>query len=123
LVEHAAAMGPVLNRMLTDLGEAHPSVGEVRNIGLFGIIELVRDRETREPITPWNGSSPEMAAVRKFCLDHGLFVYAHWHTLLIIPPLPITEEQLKEGFEVLDGALERADRAVAQDALSEGNGA
>ena len=123
LVEHAAAMGSVLNRMLTDLGEAHPSVGEVRNIGLFGIIELVRDRDTREPITPWNGSSPEMAAVRKFCLDHGLFVYAHWHTLLIIPPLPIIEEQLKEGFDVLDGALERADRAVAQDALSKGNGA
>ena len=61
LVEHAAAMGPVLNRMLKDLGETHPSVGEVRSIGLFGIIELVRDRKTKEPLAPWNGSSPEMA--------------------------------------------------------------
>jgi taurine--2-oxoglutarate transaminase len=113
LVEHAAEMGPILKRMLTDLGEAHPSVGEVRNLGLFGIIELVRDRGTKEPMAPWNGSSPEMAAVKKFCTDNGLFLYTHWHTLLVIPPLPINEAQLKEGIDVLDKALEITDRAVA----------
>jgi taurine--2-oxoglutarate transaminase len=112
IVEHAAAMGPVLHRMLNDLGEQHPSVGEVRSIGLFGIIELVRDRSTREPLAPFNGSSAEMADVRKFCHDHGLYIYPHWHTLLVIPPLIITEEQLAEGFAVLDRALEIADRAV-----------
>jgi taurine--2-oxoglutarate transaminase len=112
LVEHAAAMGSVLRRMLTDLGEAHPSIGEVRSIGLFGIIELVKDRTTREPMAPWNTSSPEMNALRKYCLDHGLFLYTHWHTVLIIPPLVITEEQLKEGIDVLDRALEITDRAV-----------
>ena len=85
LVEHAAAMGPVLRRMLSDLGEAHPSVGEVRSIGLFGIIELVRDRSTKEPMAPWNGSSPEMTAFRKYCLDHGLFLEVHWHTALDHP--------------------------------------
>ncbi len=112
IVEHAAEMGPVLKRLLTDLGEAHPSVGEVRNIGLFGIIELVKDRETKEPMCPWNGSSPEMAAFRKHCLDHGLFLYTHWHTVLIIPPLIISEEQLREGFEVLDEALKITDKAT-----------
>ena len=112
LVEHTAGMGKVLKRMLTDLGGAHPSVGEVRNIGLFGIIELVKDRKTKEPMAPWNGSSPEMAALKKYCLDHGLFLYTHWHTVLIIPPLIITEEQLKEGFDVLDKALEITDRAA-----------
>jgi taurine--2-oxoglutarate transaminase len=112
LVEHAASLGPVLNRMLKDLGESHPSVGEARNIGLFGILELVRDRKTKEPMAPWNGSSPEMTALRKYCLDHGLFLYTHWHTVLIIPPLVIAEEQLREGFEVLDKALEITDRAV-----------
>lgn len=111
LVEHAAAMGLVLNRMLKDLGEAHPCVGEVRSIGLFGIIELVRDRQTKEPMTPWNGSSPEMARLRKTCLEHGLYVYTHWHTVLIIPPLPITEAQLQEGFAVLDQALGETDKA------------
>ncbi len=112
LVEHAAAMGPVLKRMLTDLGESHPSVGEIRNIGLFGILELVKNRETKEPMAPWNGSSPEMSALKKFCLDNGLFLYTHWHTVLIIPPLIITETQLQEGMEVLDKALEITDKAV-----------
>lgn len=112
LVEHAAGMGGVLRRMLTDLGETHPSVGEVRNIGLFGIVELVKNRETKEPAAPWNGSSPEMTALRKYCLDHGLFLYTHWHTVLIIPPLTITEEQLKEGFAILDEALKITDSTV-----------
>ncbi|MFN8381167.1 MAG: aminotransferase class III-fold pyridoxal phosphate-dependent enzyme [Anaerolineales bacterium] len=112
IVEHAAAMGGVLRRMLTDLGEAHPSVGEVRNIGLFGILELVKDRKTKEPMAPWNGSSPEMSALKKYCTDHGLFLYTHWHTVLIIPPLIITEEQLKEGMDILDKALEITDKVA-----------
>jgi taurine--2-oxoglutarate transaminase len=110
IVQRAAAMGPVLKRMLTDLGEAHPSVGEVRSIGLFGILELVKDRKTKEPMAPWNSSSPAMNAVKKYCLDHGLFLYTHWHTVLIIPPLIITEAQLEEGFAVLDKALEITDK-------------
>lgn len=105
VVEHAAAMGPVLHRLLTDLGEQHPSVGEVRSIGLFGVIELVKDRQTKEPLAPWNGNSPQMLAVRSYCLEHGLYLYTHWHTLLVIPPLIITEKQLNEGFQVIDSAL------------------
>lgn len=112
IVEHAAAMGPVLRRMLNDLGESHPSVGEVRSIGLFGIIELVRNRQTKEPMTPWNGSSPEMAAFKTYCLEHGLYLDVHWHTVLIIPPLIITEEQLAEGFKVLDEALKITDKSA-----------
>jgi len=111
LVEHAAAMGPVLRRMLNDLGEAHPSVGDVRSIGLFGIIELVRDRKTKEPMAPWNSSSPEMIAFRQYCLEHGLYLEVHWHTALIIPPLIISEEQLAEGFKTLDEALRITDKA------------
>jgi taurine--2-oxoglutarate transaminase len=72
IIERVGRMGPVLKGKLTDLGEAHPSVGEVRSIGLFGIIELVKDRKTKEPMAPWNGSSTEMVALRKYCLDHGL---------------------------------------------------
>ena len=114
IVEHAAAQGPVLHKLLTDLGESHPSVGEVRSIGLFGIIEVVKDRQTREPISAWNVSSPEMTALRKTCLELGLFVYTHWHTILIIPPLIITPEQLKQGFSVLDQALSVTDQKVAK---------
>jgi len=112
LVERARAMGANLRRLLSDLGEQHPSVGEVRSIGLFGAIELVRDRRTREPMAPYNGSSPEMTALRQSLLDQGVFVYTHWHTILIIPPLIITEEQLTEGFAALDQALRITDAAV-----------
>jgi len=112
LVERAAEMGAVLHRLLTDLGENHPSVGEVRSIGLFGIIELVRDRRTREPLAPFNGTSEVMVAFRKFMLDHGVYLYTHWHTVLIIPPLIIDKDQLAEGFAVLDEALEITDKAA-----------
>lgn len=112
IIERVAEMGPVLKRMLSDLGESHPSVGDVRNIGLFGILELVKNRNTKEPMALWNSSSSEMDALKKYCLDSGLFLYTHWHTVLIIPPLIITEAQLKEGKDVLDKALEITDNAV-----------
>jgi taurine---2-oxoglutarate transaminase len=114
LIEHTREMGPVLHRMLTDLGEQHPSIGEVRSIGLFGIIELVRNRRTKEPLAPWNSSSPEMIDLRKELLEKGLFIDIHWHTLLIIPPLIITEEQLAEGFAILDKALSITDKSVQE---------
>ncbi|MBE0408513.1 MAG: aminotransferase class III-fold pyridoxal phosphate-dependent enzyme [Anaerolineales bacterium] len=112
LIERSFEMGPVLRRFLTDLGENHPSVGEVRSIGLFGVIELVKNRETKEPLSPFNTSNPEMEQIRNSLLRNGLYVYTHWHTILIVPPLIITENQLKEGFEVLDNALEIADTLV-----------
>lgn len=112
LVEHAAAMGPVLRRMLTDLGESHPSVGDARSIGLFGILELVRNRQTKAPMAPFNGSSKEMMALRQYMLDHGVYVHTHWNTVLIIPPLIVNEEQLIEGFSVLDEALKITDTSV-----------
>jgi taurine---2-oxoglutarate transaminase len=113
LVERSNQMGAVLRRkLMADLGEQHPSVGEIRNIGLFGIIELVRNRDTREPLAPFNSSSPEMNQFKKTVLANGLFLYTHWHTVLVIPPLIITEAELTEGFEVLDKALEITDRAA-----------
>ncbi len=112
LVERAAETGQVLNDMLVELQDRHPSIGEVRSIGLFGVIELVKNRKTREPLAPYGGSSPEMTAIRKVLLESGLFLYTHWHTLLVIPPLIITPEQLAEGFTLIDRALEIGDQAV-----------
>jgi len=114
LVEHTHEMGPILHRMLTDLGEQHPSIGEVRSIGLFGIIELVRNRKTKEPLASWNSSSQEMMDLRKALLEKGLYLDIHWHTLLIIPPLIITEEQLAEGFDILDKALSITDKLIQE---------
>jgi len=115
LVERAAEMGKVLARLLAELAGRHPSVGEVRSLGLFGVVELVKDRRTKEPLSPYRKTSPEMAAVKKFMQDHGLFIYTHWHTILIIPPLIITVEQLEEGFAIIDQALELADKYIDKD--------
>lgn len=112
IVEHAAEMGPLLRSGLIELGEAHPSVGDVRSIGLFGILELVRDRHTREPMAPFNGSSPEMKALASKLSELGLYVYTHWNTVLIIPPLIITSAQIQEGLNILDEALSITDAAA-----------
>ena len=112
LVEQAAQTGIVLAELMAELKDRHPSIGETRSIGLFGAIELVRNPKTREPMAPYGGSSPEMVAIRRYLLEHGVYLYTHWHTLLIIPPLIITPEQLVEGFTVIEQALGIADQAV-----------
>jgi taurine---2-oxoglutarate transaminase len=118
LVERAAKTGKYLAQKLDDLKQKHPSVGDVRSIGLFGVIELVRNPKTKEPMTPFNGSSAEMKAIAKFLIENGVYVEIHWHTILIIPALIITNEQLDEGFEVIDRALKISDAVVPNDALS-----
>ncbi|HEY9087795.1 MAG TPA: aminotransferase class III-fold pyridoxal phosphate-dependent enzyme [Anaerolineaceae bacterium] len=112
IVDRAAETGKAMAEMLAELVERHPSVGEVRSIGMFGVLELVRDRKSREPLAPFNGSSPEMRAFAKYMEDHGVFLYTHWHTVLVIPPLIATPEQLMEGFSVMDKALEITDQAA-----------
>jgi taurine--2-oxoglutarate transaminase len=112
LVEQAATTGKVLSGLLQELARKHPSVGEVRSIGLFGVIELVKNRETKEPAAPFGKNSPVMIKIKKFFSDHGLFIYTHWHTILILPPLIITPEQLAEGFAVIDSALDITDQAM-----------
>jgi taurine--2-oxoglutarate transaminase len=79
---------------------------------LFGIIDLVRSREPFTPMTPFNGSSDEMKAVGKFFRDNGLYTMIANNSIHTNPPLCITEEQLGEGFEIIDRALEIADEAV-----------
>ena len=112
LVERAAETGRTFARLLRELGETHVCIGDVRSIGLFGAVELVRDRSTRQPLTPFNASSPEMEALRKRLLERGLFVYTHWHTLLLLPPLIISPEQLAEGFAIIDEALADTDQSI-----------
>lgn len=112
MVEKAKETGKVMADMLAELMDRHPSVGEVRSIGLFGVIEVVKNRKTHEAISPFGKSSAEMNALKKYCLDHGVFLYTHWHTILLIPPLIITPEELAEGFSVIDAALEITDKVA-----------
>jgi taurine--2-oxoglutarate transaminase len=77
---------------------------------MFGAIELVKNRETREPAAPFGGSSTEMTVLKKYLFEKGLFLYTHWNLLLIIPPLIMTEEQLAEGFAIIDEGLVITDK-------------
>ena len=109
----AEQCGQLVPGLLHGLQERHPSVGTVRSIGLFGVFELVRSRDTMEPMAPFNGSSPEMAALDARLRDDGLYTMLHWNQVFTNPPLCITEEQLREGFAVIDRALEATDAAIA----------
>jgi len=113
LVGNAARLDPVMKELLSGLQERHPSVGTVRSIGLFGVFELVRSRDTMEPMAPFNGSSPEMTALDARLREDGLYTMLHWNQVFTNPPLCITEEQLREGFAVIDRALDATDAAIA----------
>ena len=116
LIENAARLGLVLARELEKLKQKHPSVGDVRSIGLFSILELVKDRNTREPLVPYNPRPVQMQPmnqINKFFRENGLYTFVRWNTFFVNPPLCITEEHLMEGLAVVDRALEISDRAVA----------
>jgi taurine--2-oxoglutarate transaminase len=113
LVERARVTGALMAELLAGLAARHPSVGAVRSIGLFGMVELVRDRRTMEPLAPFNGSSPEMIALGRFFREQGLYTMLRWNGFYTNPPLVISEAELREAFAIVDRGLELTDRAVA----------
>lgn len=112
LLENARKMGAIMKALGEELQAKHRSVGAVRSIGLFGVVELVRDRKTRQPMAPFNGTSEEMAALGKFFRGNGLYTIVRWNTFFTNPPLCINEEQMREAFAIIDKGLEITDEAV-----------
>lgn len=115
LVERTAAMGEILMGELEALKEKHPSVGDVRGLGLFTIIELVKDKKTREPLVPWNAAGADLAItkeINKRLLEGGVYTFVRWNWIFVVPPLIITEEELKEGLGVIDNVLSWADEQL-----------
>jgi taurine--2-oxoglutarate transaminase len=112
LIEHAARMGQVLRGHHERMQAKHPSVGAIRNIGLFGCLELVRRRDPYTPLTPFNGTSDEMKAIGRFLREQGLYTMITNNILMTNPPLIIDEAEMAHGFEILDRALEISDQAV-----------
>jgi taurine--2-oxoglutarate transaminase len=112
VVEHAAAMGEWFGRELRGLAERHPSIGDVRGLGCFWGIELVKNRETREMLVPYNASGEAAAPVArlaKAALERGLYLMTHWNVVMVVPPLTITTEEAEEGIAILDDVLALAD--------------
>jgi taurine--2-oxoglutarate transaminase len=112
LIGNARRMGHVMSDLLADLAARHPSVGAVRSIGLFGIVEAVRNRRTLEPMAPFNGTSEPMAALGRFFREQGLYTFVRWNTFFTNPPLCITESELTEAFAIIDRGLTRLDEHV-----------
>ena len=112
LIDNAKKMGAVLKQLGAEMQAKHPSVGAVRSIGLFGIVELIRNRKTRQPMAPFNGTSDEMAALGRSFREQGLYTFVRWNTFFTNPPLCINEQQMREAFAIIDRALEITDKAV-----------
>jgi taurine--2-oxoglutarate transaminase len=112
LIDNAKKLGALLKELGAELQARHPSVGAVRSIGLFGIVELIRNRKTRQPMAPLNGTSEEMVALGRFFREQGLYTFVRWHTFFTNPPLCINEQQMREAFAIIDRALEITDKAV-----------
>jgi taurine--2-oxoglutarate transaminase len=98
-------MGGLMKDLLAGLQAKHQIVGAVRSLGLFGIVELVKDRQSMEPLAPFNGTSDAMKALGRFFREEGLYTFVRMNTFFTNPPLIITEEELRHGFDVIDRAL------------------
>src|SRR5437773_6542744 len=112
IVENSAEMGGVFAEKLRELESKHPSIGDVRGLGCFWGIELVKNRETREPLVPFNATGDAFAPVGRVsnaALDRGLYLMTHWNVIMVCPPLTITRDELEEGIAILDEALAVAD--------------
>ena len=106
MVEHAAHIGEsVIRPLLEELATKHKVVGEVRGLGAFWAIELVKDRETHEPLAPYGGSSPAMGEVMAACKKAGMIPFMNFNRIHICPPLNVSEEDLRKGIAILDAAL------------------
>jgi taurine--2-oxoglutarate transaminase len=105
LIENARRMGDVMAALHEQLREKHSIVGATRSIGLFGIVELVKDRTSMEPLAPFNGTSEPMKKLATFFREEGLYTFVRFNTFFTNPPLSITEEELRHGFDVIDRGL------------------
>ena len=110
IVENAAHLGAdIIGPALRDMAQRHRSVGEVRGAGVFWAVELVKDRETREPLAPYGGSSAAMNTVIAFCKENGLMPFTNFNRIHVVPPCNASDDEVRAGLEILDRALDVAD--------------
>ena len=115
LVANAAAMGRYVEAEVEKLKVKHPSIGDFRNTGLLGCIELVKNRKTKEPMAPFNAGAADMAVMNKVAAkikDLGMYTFVRWSYIFIAPPLIVTKEQIDEGLAIISEAISIADEAV-----------
>ena len=112
LVNKAAQMGTYIETEVEKLKAKHPSIGDFRNTGLLGCIELVKNRQSKEPITPWNAKPNEMEVTLKMAAkirELGMFTFVRWNWIFIAPPLNVSKEEVDEGLNIISQAIAIAD--------------
>jgi taurine--2-oxoglutarate transaminase len=115
LIENAAAMGKYVEKRVEQMKVQHPSIGDFRNTGLLGCIELVKNRNTKEPMAPFNAKPNEMEVMNKVAAkikELGMYTFVRWNYIFIAPPLCVTKEQIEEGLEIISEAIAIADSYV-----------
>ena len=110
IVENARAIGEsVIGPALREMADKHPVIGEVRGLGVFWALDLVKDRATREPLAPYGGTSEAMASLTAACVSRGLLPFTNFNRLHVVPPCVVTDDEAREGLEILDQALSDID--------------
>ena len=112
LIANAAAMGKYIEQQVEKLKQKHPSIGDFRNTGLLGCIELVKNRKTKEPMAPFNAKPNEMEVMNKVAAkirELGMYTFVRWSYIFIAPPLIVTKEQIDEGLNIISEAIKIAD--------------
>lgn len=116
LIDRAAEMGKYMEQKVAELMKKHPSIGDFRNTGLLGCIELVKNRKTKEPLAPFNANAEEMTVMNKVAAKIkklGMYTFVRWNFIFVAPPLIVTKEQIDEGLEIISEALSIADESIA----------
>ena len=117
IIDHARHLGDdIVGPALADMATRHPSIGEVRGLGVFWAIELVRDQSTRQPLVPYNAAGAAAAPMGELaaaCKQRGVWPFTHFNRLHVVPPLTISDEDMRTGLAAIDEALEVADRYAA----------
>ena len=115
LIENCVAMGKYVNSEVEKLKKKHPSIGDFRNTGLLGCIELVKNQKTKEPMAPFNAKPEEMMVMNKVAAkikDLGMYTFVRWSYIFIAPPLIVTKEQIDEGLKIISEAISIADEST-----------
>jgi taurine--2-oxoglutarate transaminase len=115
MIGNAHAMGKYLDLRLEEMKRLHPSIGDCRNTGLLGCLELVKNRTTKEPFAPFNAKPDEMVVMNKVAArlrELGMYTFVRWSYIFIAPPLCVTREQIDEGLAIISEALKITDAEV-----------
>ena len=113
LVEKAAGTGKYIDEWVAQFIDRHPSIGDWRNTGMLGCLELVKNRETKEPLAPFNAKPSEMGVMSEVAAkirELGMFTFVRWNTIYIVPPLISERVHIDEGMKIISKALEIADK-------------